>query len=88
MSLLTVQQVAKTIGISDTLVYQWIETKELPHYRLGGEGKRGKILIDDTDLQAFIARKRVMPGQSPTPAPAPSRPNSAIKLKHVHLRTG
>ena len=44
--MLTVKQVAERLRISASLVYSWCEDHLLPHYRMGGKGKRGKILIE------------------------------------------
>jgi excisionase family DNA binding protein len=39
--MLTVKQVAERLRISASLVYSWCEDHLLPHYRMGGKGKRG-----------------------------------------------
>jgi hypothetical protein len=44
--MLAVKPVAERLRISASLVYSWCEDHLLPHYRMGGEGKRGKILIE------------------------------------------
>lgn len=51
---LSPKQVATREGISPALVYQWCDEGRLPHYRLGGQGRRGRILIDECDLDAFL----------------------------------
>ena len=58
---LTVKEVVERLEgkVSASMVYQWIEEERLPHYRLGGEGRRGKILIDEDDLNRFLAECRV-----------------------------
>jgi excisionase family DNA binding protein len=56
---LTPEQAAKKAGVSRNLVYRWCEEKRLPHYRLGGQGKRGRILIEERDLDAFLESCRV-----------------------------
>jgi excisionase family DNA binding protein len=61
---LTTKQAAERIGVSAQLVYRWCDEKRLPHYRLGGEGRRGKILIEESDLDAFLASQKVMPTSS------------------------
>jgi hypothetical protein len=43
------------------LIYQWCDERRLPHYRVGGRGKRGKILIGQDDLEAFLHACRVEP---------------------------
>ena len=42
------------------MIYKWTtEERRLPHLRLGGRGKRGRILINVDDLDAFLASCRV-----------------------------
>jgi excisionase family DNA binding protein len=55
MRLVTPAQVAAHPGVSKALVYQWVEEGRLPAYRLGTGGRRGRILIDEVDLGAFLA---------------------------------
>ncbi len=57
--MLTVKQVARRLGISASLVYSWCEQHMLPHYRMGGKGKRGKILIEEAALAAFLQSCKV-----------------------------
>jgi len=59
--MLSVRQAALKIGVSESLIYSWIEARQLPHYRIGAKGKRGKILIAEADLEAFIESLRVEP---------------------------
>jgi excisionase family DNA binding protein len=56
---LTPRQAAEKIGVSESLVYQLCQEKRLPHFRVGGEGRRGKSLIDEQDLEAFMQGCRV-----------------------------
>ncbi|MHB1424867.1 MAG: helix-turn-helix domain-containing protein [Gemmataceae bacterium] len=57
--MLTVKQIcAKFPYISESLVYLWVEQRELPHYRFGGKGKRGRILTDETDFAAFLTSRK------------------------------
>jgi excisionase family DNA binding protein len=59
-NLLSPKAAAKLIGVSKSLIYRWIsDERRLPHYRLGGQGRRGKILIDPDDLQNFLRENRV-----------------------------
>lgn len=51
---LTARQAAERAGVSLSLVYLLCEERRLPHYRIGSEGKRGRILIDAEDLDRFI----------------------------------
>src|SRR5687767_3421485 len=56
---LTVKEAGEIAGVSPALVYQWCQEQRLPHYRFGTEGRRGKILIDPDDLEAFMRQCRV-----------------------------
>jgi excisionase family DNA binding protein len=57
--LLSPQQAATLVGVSVSLVYQLCAERRLPHYRVGGDGRRGKVLIDEKDLETFLADCRV-----------------------------
>lgn len=67
---LSVQETAERLGVSPSLVYQWCQERTLPHLRLGKAGRRGKIRIDEADVEAFIAASRVEAGTGTVPAPA------------------
>lgn len=58
-SLLTPEQAAGRVGVSRSLIYHWCQDRLLPHYRVGTSGRRGRILIDPADLEAFMGRCRV-----------------------------
>jgi excisionase family DNA binding protein len=75
--MLTVRQVADRLRVSASLVYSWCEDHLLPHYRMGGKGKRGKILIEEAVLEAFLLSRKVESGAGNTPA---------LDLKHITLR--
>jgi excisionase family DNA binding protein len=53
--MLTVKEAAQRLGISESLVYEWCAEGVLPHYRFGRNGRRGRILIDETEFAAFLA---------------------------------
>jgi excisionase family DNA binding protein len=55
---MTPKQAAARIGVSDSLVYEWCAQGLLPHYRFGRKGRRGCIRIDESELDAFLARCR------------------------------
>ncbi len=78
MSLLTVREAAERAGVSPSLVYEWCAGALLPHYRFGKPGRRGKILVDEAELDGFIAahRREARP-QAETPP-----------LKHIRLNHG
>lgn len=63
---LTVEQAAKTAGLSSASIYEACKRRLLPHYRLSGTGRRGKILIRPADLIAFIESQRVDVGARPS----------------------
>jgi excisionase family DNA binding protein len=67
---MTVREVAKRIGVCASLVYGLIQSRMLAHYRVGGKGKRGRILVDETDLEAYLQACRVDP-QTAAPSVKP-----------------
>lgn len=77
---LTVKQAAARAGVSPALVYQWTSAeRRLRHMRVGRRGRRGRIRIDEADLDAFLAALKVG-GGTPAPARAPA-PGRFIHLK-------
>jgi len=60
--LLSIKQAAERACVSPAMIYQWCSEKRLPHFRFGGKGRRGKILIDPADLESFLASCKVTPG--------------------------
>jgi excisionase family DNA binding protein len=78
MKLLTVKQASELAGVSDSLIYEWCTEKLLVHYRLGAKGRRGKVMIDDKDLETFLAacRQEAQPQAEVPP------------LKHIKLHEG
>jgi excisionase family DNA binding protein len=75
--MLTVKQVAERLRISASLVYSWCEDQVLPHYRMGGKGKRGKILIEEAALDSFLQSCKVEPRALDA---------SSLNLKHITIR--
>jgi excisionase family DNA binding protein len=59
---LTIREAAQAAGVSDSLLYQWCQERRLRHYRFGAEGRRGKIMVEEADLAAFLEECRVEPG--------------------------
>jgi excisionase family DNA binding protein len=55
----TVKEAAEKLEVSVSLVYQLVADGRLPHHRIGGRGRRGKIVIKDEGIQAFLATCRV-----------------------------
>ncbi len=67
--------------LKPSTVYFWIEERLFAHYRLG----KGKIVIDEDDFLAFLASRKVEPGQLRpevkfTHARSPSSPFFAASL--------
>jgi excisionase family DNA binding protein len=56
---LTPTAAAVRAGVSPKLIYRWCQERRLPHYRLGTQGHRGRILIEDSDLDTFLDSCRV-----------------------------
>ena len=73
MNWLTVKEAAERARVSPELIYQWVAEGRLWHYRVGGKGARGKILIKPADLEAFMESLRVGPDEPPRPARASDR---------------
>ena len=75
MKLLSVKQASESAGVSDSLVHEWCAEGLLVHYRLGTKGCLGKLMIDEKDLEAFLAscRQEVRPQDEAPP------------LKHIIL---
>ncbi len=55
---LTPKQAAAKAGVSASLIYTWCAEQRLAHFRLGAEGRRGRILIDPDDLEKLIKECR------------------------------
>ena len=60
--MLNVKQAARRACVSESLIYAWCASGSLKHYRLGREGKRGKILIEEEDFAAFLQAMKVCEG--------------------------
>ena len=58
MDLLTPKEAAVKARVSPSLIYTLCNEQRLPHYRIGTDGKRGRILIDPADLDRFIQECR------------------------------
>jgi excisionase family DNA binding protein len=86
--MLTVRQAAERAGVSQALVYDWVGSGELAHYRLGREGRRGAIRIAQADLDAFLATRRVGAAPQPAPpnpSPQPRQTRPSVNYEHLRL---
>ncbi len=61
---LTAKQAAERAGVSRSLVYAWCRARQLRHLRVGAATKRGKIIIEESDLAAFLKALEVEPAAS------------------------
>jgi excisionase family DNA binding protein len=82
---LSPRMAAQRLGVSLSLVYSWVESRLLPHYRAGAKGKRGKILISEADLLAFFEGLKVNPAEPPERKAPPAPPMEKLKFKHISL---
>ena len=48
------QRAAKRLEISPSLCYRLIEQKQLSCVRIGGIGRRGKIIVTEDDIKRFM----------------------------------
>jgi excisionase family DNA binding protein len=72
---LSVEDAAKRLGVSPSLVYAWCRQRWLTFLRFGRPGKRGKIVIPESALAEFEDRHKQ---QAELPIPP-------MKLKHIRL---
>jgi excisionase family DNA binding protein len=85
--MLTVRQAAERASVSGSLIYEWCAEKRLPHLRLGKSGRRGRILIEESDLAAFMESCRVAADQVlQVRQPAPRIEGAFRKLDAGRLR--
>lgn len=59
--LMTPREAADDLGVSPSLIYQLVEERRIGHIRVGGKGRRGRILIELKALEAFLEENRVEP---------------------------
>ena len=69
------REAATRLGVSISLVYQLCREMALKHYRIGGRGKRGRILIEESELDRYRA---ACERDSQLPSPL-------LPLKHISL---
>ena len=72
---MTVNEVARRIGISASKVYQLVSARRIAHYRIGG-----KIIFSEPDVASFLESCHVG-----TAAPVAAVPHMRPKLKHLSL---
>jgi len=67
--MLTVKQAALVSGLSASLIYLLCAQKKLAHLRCGTKGRRGRVLIAEADLAAFMESCRIGADIGPTVKP-------------------
>lgn len=76
--LLTVKDVAQRLNVSQSCIYQLVETGKIPHHRIGVG--RGAIRFTEDDLADYLQNARELAKHGGTQSPS-GRP----KLKHIKL---
>jgi excisionase family DNA binding protein len=51
----TLREVAERLKVSRRTVYRWVQAKELPAYKLGGEFR-----VTERDLERFLEARRTL----------------------------
>jgi hypothetical protein len=62
---LCVQKLDGTVGKST--LYNAVRARQIPHYRIRSGGGRGKIVIEEADLLAWLEQQKVGVGEAPAP---------------------
>lgn len=68
--MLTVRDIATTLGVTEPTVCKWIKSGELPAIELAG---RTGYRIAESDLEAFIQGRRRKAGESRSADPRPGQ---------------
>ena len=76
--LLTVKDVASRLNVSQSCIYQLVETGKIPHHRIGVG--RGAIRFTEDDITEYLQNARELATHRGAQSPA-GRP----KLKHIKL---
>ena len=78
--MLSVRQAAERMNCSPGTIYALVESKLLDHTRVGRG--RGKILISESDIEAYLKARAVAPI---APPPESARPTAARAFKHIRV---
>ncbi|MBI1314016.1 helix-turn-helix domain-containing protein [bacterium] len=76
--LLTVKDVADRLNVSQSCIYQLVETGKIPHHRIGVG--RGAIRFTEDDISEYLQNAREL-----ATAGGHSRSATRPKLKHIKL---
>jgi excisionase family DNA binding protein len=84
---LTINDVVKKLEgkIAKSTLYEAVEQKRIAHYRISGTGRRGKILIDEADLEAWLEEQRVGAQGTGTATTTRRVPKTKLVLNHLQL---
>ena len=74
--MLTVKEVAQRLNVSQSCIYQLVESGRIPHHRIGLG--RGAIRFSDADIESFLSNSRNLASDDR----ATSRPTRQ-KLNHL-----
>lgn len=76
--MLTVKQVAQRLNVSQSCIYQLVETGKIPHHRIGLG--RGAIRFTESNIESFLGdSEHQASGERAKPRP------TRQKLKHLEL---
>ena len=81
--MLTVKQAAERACVCESVIRSWIAKGMLPHYRLGKQKSRGKILIAEEDIDDLVAGFKIAAKEAGIKATPP--PNQS-EFRHLNLR--
>jgi excisionase family DNA binding protein len=79
-AMLTVAEAAQHARVCESIVRGWLKSGQLPHYRVGAKGKRGKIVIAIEDLEGLMSSFKVKKKE-----PEPKRVPVRTSFKHLRL---
>jgi excisionase family DNA binding protein len=77
----SVKETAKRLGISCSKLYDLVERREIPHYRI-----EGKILFSDEQIREFLASCLVEKAGAPAEEPPPKTSPGFTMLDGERLR--
>lgn len=82
--LLSVEQVARILNVGISCVYWLLRAGRLEYFRIGF--RRGKILVDDSDLEAFIRKNTIPCRRKGVPGPRIQAKSAFTHLNGSRMR--
>jgi len=52
--LIGAEELAQNLSISPQTLYAWARKKKIPHFRLGGGARVGRILFDPQEIEKWL----------------------------------